>query len=285
MIRQKKCMVLTIVSCCLAAVPMEAENIKFADANVKAICVANWDKDNDGELSVEEAAAVTSLGTVFRGQKGITTFDELRYFTNVTVIDAYSFSESSIGPVLTIPGTVKQIGDNAFYNCNRMTTVVLEEGVESIGHNSFFGPVSTLVLPKSLQYMKPMSINPYANADPSSGIFIPVGDLTVITHSLVPAPVNEFAFYYVFGEGHLVVPAGCAETYKTAESWAYFADYIEAGDVNRDGRLDIADVTLLIAFIQGRKHTETEARIADVNGDGVLDGEDVEQLCQYILGT
>ena len=43
-----------------------SENITFADANVKALCVTNWDTNKDGELSYEEAAAVTSLGKVFK---------------------------------------------------------------------------------------------------------------------------------------------------------------------------------------------------------------------------
>jgi hypothetical protein len=58
--------------------------ITFADANVKAICVANWDTNGDGELSEEEAAAVTSLGVVFKGNTEITSFDELQYFTGLT---------------------------------------------------------------------------------------------------------------------------------------------------------------------------------------------------------
>ena len=39
--------------------------IVFADANVKALCIANWDTDGDGELTVAEAAVVTDLGRVF----------------------------------------------------------------------------------------------------------------------------------------------------------------------------------------------------------------------------
>ncbi len=47
-------LLLTIVAGTLKA---KADNITFADANVKALCVANWDTDKDGELSMEEAAA------------------------------------------------------------------------------------------------------------------------------------------------------------------------------------------------------------------------------------
>ena len=50
--------------------------IQFEDALVKAICITNWDTDGDGELSYEEAAAVTTIGTEFNG-KGIFAFDEV----------------------------------------------------------------------------------------------------------------------------------------------------------------------------------------------------------------
>ncbi len=41
--------------------------IKFANSKVKSLCVSQWDTDGDGELSYDEAAAVTDLGTQFAG--------------------------------------------------------------------------------------------------------------------------------------------------------------------------------------------------------------------------
>lgn len=41
--------------------------IRFRDPEVKAICVAHWDRDGDHELSIEEASSVTSLGAAFKG--------------------------------------------------------------------------------------------------------------------------------------------------------------------------------------------------------------------------
>lgn len=282
-----------------------AEDIEFADATVKTLCVANWDMDKDGELSVDEAAAVNALGTVFREQKGVTTFDELKYFTGVTVISdyafykssiqrmtlppmvtsigEYAFSESSISGELRIPGNVKTISDYAFYNCQQLTKVVLEEGVETVGWHTFSGPIQVLSLPASLVFMRPMVIDPYVNADPTSGVFIPEGDLYVYVQSPTPAQINSFAFYYVFSEAHLLVPHGCVEAYKAEDGWSHFGEYIEVGDVNRDGKLNVADVALLIAYVTGREYTEIEARIADVNGDGSVDADDVTLLCSYIL--
>ena len=74
--------------CSLAA---WGDNIVFADENVKALCVAKWDKNDDGELSEEEAAAVTYLGEVFKENEVITSFDELQYFTGLTSIGSKAF--------------------------------------------------------------------------------------------------------------------------------------------------------------------------------------------------
>ena len=107
----KQSLFLLLLTITVGTVSAKADNITFADANVKALCVANWDTDNDGELSMEEAAAVTTLGTVFKGKTNITTFDELRYFTGVTTIGEYAFSgtilvNTSVSPAHCFVATV-----------------------------------------------------------------------------------------------------------------------------------------------------------------------------------
>ena len=91
--------------------------IQFADAAVKAICVTNWDTNGDGELSETEAAQVTDLGTVFKSNKTITSFDELQYFTGLTDIGEWAFCYCSGLTFVTIPNSVTSIGNDTFRNC------------------------------------------------------------------------------------------------------------------------------------------------------------------------
>ena len=113
-------------------------NIQFTDDNVKAICVSNWDTNGDGELSYEEAAAVTDLGKVFYNS-AITSFNELLYFTGLKSIGDHAFFNCSKLSSITIPTNVKTIGAGAFMACSSLTNVEIPKGVTSIGSSAFLG--------------------------------------------------------------------------------------------------------------------------------------------------
>ena len=121
--------------------------ISFADANVKALCVSNWDMNGDGELSEAEAAAVTDLGTVFKNNTQIKSFDELQYFTGITGIGGNAFEGCSGLTSVTIPNSVTSIEGQAFYNCSGLTSVISEiEEPFAFGTNAFNGISSSCAL-------------------------------------------------------------------------------------------------------------------------------------------
>ena len=118
---------------------IEIENITFADSKVKSLCVANWDVNKDGELSYAEAAAVTSIGRVFYGNKEITSFNELQYFTGLTSIGNNAFYGCSGLTGISIPSSVTSIGIIAFSGCSGLTSIVIPGSVTSIGNYAFEG--------------------------------------------------------------------------------------------------------------------------------------------------
>ena len=126
-----------------------SSTIEFADANVKALCVANWDSDDDGELSFDEAAAVTSLGSVFKS-KSIHSFDELSYFTGLTSIEERAFFGSFMLTSVEIPNSVTSIGSHAFCNSG-LTSVTIPNSVTSIGSYAFgYSGLTSVTIPNSV---------------------------------------------------------------------------------------------------------------------------------------
>lgn len=127
-------------------------SINFANDNVKAICVANWDSDGDGELSYEEAAAVTELGNVFAYNNEITSFNELQHFTGLTEIGDGSFWGCFNMKSIIIPNSVTTIGNSAFEDCGSLASVSIPNNVQTIGTNAFLrcGELTSVELPEGL---------------------------------------------------------------------------------------------------------------------------------------
>ena len=158
--------------------PAAAENvINFADDEVKRICVENWDTDGDGEISYDEAAAVTNFGSVF-DRSIIKTFDEAQYFTGITsfgIVDGSGGCSSLVSikiptsatsirsggfcnckalTSIDIPASIKEIEKNAFYGCSSLQEVSLHEGLESIDHGAFYDcALSSVSIPASVSYI------------------------------------------------------------------------------------------------------------------------------------
>ena len=175
-------------------------NIVFADANVKAICVDNWDTNGDGELSYTEAAAVTNLGQVFRNNAELTSFEELQYFIGLTSISNYAFNNcSGLTGRLFIPNTVTSIGLYAFCNCSGLTgSLNIPDAVTSIGRYAFCncsGLTGSLIIPNSVDFI---GVNAFNNCNGFTGSLTLSNSVTWI---------DDQAFYDCSGlTGSLVIP-------------------------------------------------------------------------------
>ena len=110
--------------------------ITFADAEVKRICVENWDTDGDGELSYTEAAAVTDLGTVFQNNFDITSFDEFRYFTGITKLNG-TFLGCGYLVSVKLPVSLTRIESNSFFTCSKLEAIEIPAGVTFITGTAF----------------------------------------------------------------------------------------------------------------------------------------------------
>lgn len=117
----------------------QSDNITFADENVKAICVANWDTNGDGELSYGEAAAVTSLEEKLSINGDLTSFDEFQYFTGVRSIGYGEFFSCYSLTSIVIPSNVINIDGLAFLGCYSLTDITIPSSVLNIENTAFNG--------------------------------------------------------------------------------------------------------------------------------------------------
>ena len=123
------------------------EFIQFKDLEVKKLCCLNWDTDHDNELSYQEAATIVSIGTVFKGNTTIVSFNEFQYFNGITDI-SNAFQGCTNLWEITLPDNLSTIGDAAFANCKSLNSIILPENIVSIGDSSFWNcPLSNITIP------------------------------------------------------------------------------------------------------------------------------------------
>ena len=129
----------------------EGQNIVFADAVMKEMCVNAFDTNYDGELSYREAAAVTDLSKMKLTKKSFKTFDEFQYFTEVTTIPDKYFEQIGIKTII-LPESVKSIGYSVFEDCTSLSSISIPKSVKSIGPSAFSGctALSSVTIPESI---------------------------------------------------------------------------------------------------------------------------------------
>ena len=175
--------------------PAETEIITFADQRVKELCVKKWDTNGDGELSKEEAMAVKDLGTLFKYERNVSSFNELQYFTGLTSIGKYAFDDCNSLTSIVIPNSVTSIGYEAFSFCRSLTSISIPNSVTSIGSYAFkyCEGLTSITIPNSVT-----SIGSYA--------FYECSGLTSVAICSGVTSIGSYAFIYCKGLTSISIP-------------------------------------------------------------------------------
>lgn len=176
----------------------------------------------------------------------------------VTAIGESAFGGTALTTV-TIPKTCTCINEGAFSGCHQLTTLtILGELTEGIDENAFSG------------------------CDALTDIYC---------YATTPPDLDS----ETFGEDGingvtLHVPAAAIDAYKENRRWSKISDDIVPladadlkGDVNDDGKVDIADLAAVIAHMLNQPVEKFNEEAADIDGNGTIDLTDVEAIINLIL--
>lgn len=218
------------------------EYIRFADPEVERICVANW---GDGVgLTYGKAAAVTSLGTVFKNNAIIKTFDELKYFTALTTLNFEAFRNCA---KLNIPDLSNvKILDSMALRSTFLGPGIVTVPCEEVREWNICGSlcrVKGVYLPN----LKKLTCadntgSAFYYLDQASCKFIDIGEkvtfiakpqleaspaiLYFVVRATVPPAFLDRA-NFVWGKANIYVPDESVDAYKSADGWSNYANIIK----------------------------------------------------------
>lgn len=147
---------------------------------------------------------------------------------------------------LTLPSSIKTIGNYAFFQCKNLASMTLPEGITSIG-NLLFGSctkLTSVILPKNL-----VSIGngAFSNCSSLQSVILPsslekIDDaafrncsklLLVKTCITTPFYISDNVFYGINRSATLQVPSGTSQSYKSLSGWTqYFKTIVELYNVS-----------------------------------------------------
>ena len=166
-------------------------------------------------------SALSSIGlNAFNNVREALTTLDLSTCTALTEIGKSSFKSLKKMTSLILPENIKVIGMGAFYACHSLETITIPASVDSIAPHSFGQP-------KALKTVICKGINTKA------------AEMAFSNNTYVSSPSTKPAEENYSDKGYtLVVPKGCADTYRAGIEWAKFPTIEEA----ESGAIDATEI-------------------------------------------
>lgn len=255
---------------------------------------------NSGLESIDIAAL--GVGTIGDWAFAQTQLSSLTLPNGMTQLGVGSLSHNHMLETVNFPGvghaaepggryaapsrnrTITEVKDYTFAGDEMLYAgSMLREGVSQLGDYALYNvsqDIDTMRLPSTIVYLGDKAMAGMTGMKALRTYAVEVPELG----AEVWAGVNQPSVL-------LVAPnAESTENYKVADQWMYFFfkadDDFVMGDVNRDGIVDINDVTAIISLVLGTPtEDDLDTRAADVSSDGVVDINDITAIINMVLGN
>lgn len=231
--------------------------IKFADAEVKRICVKNWDDDGNGDINVSEAEVSRILFRVFADNDKIETFDELKYFNVIpqydnnftncsrlrsialpktyTTIKYQDFKGTALEHI-ELPDTLININNQAFYGVSTLKNISLPYSVINISGGAFNGTgISRFIYPPNVTTIDGLGDNPNLTCVEIKGENVTtvsgMGNCPLLKTLIIRTSTPPSTTYWTLQNApkipNIYVPDTAVDAYKTSSGWSKWAAYIK----------------------------------------------------------
>ena len=169
---------------------------------------------------------------------------------------------------------VETIGEKAFRNCEWLYSVEIPSTIRTIGESAFYGCTS----------LKTILIPPFVDTI-GKAAFSGCNNLTnIYCLNNVPPSYNNYFVGINVNKCTLWVPEGSYGAYKGAIGWKNFKTIKKLfdGDVNLDRYVDKADINTLTSYIMDKAPSALKEYISDLNKDGKINIADIVKLIDII---
>lgn len=216
----------------------------------------------------------------------------------VNVIGPSAFAKRSDLVTVTMPDTIKTIGSFAFANCPNITDVKFSSElslsvtgafqactslksadmsmtkITDLANQTFYScsSLKSVVLPDTCTTIKKYAM---ANCPQLESVFIPASVITIEDNAFKSSTALTITGYF----------GSYAEEYAVANNIPFkgISTYT-VGDVNKDGKVDISDATLIQKVVAGIVEPSAEQNyLADYNGDSDVSVLDATEIQKFIV--
>lgn len=169
-------------------------------------------------MTLLQCKSVTNIGTQFKDNSKIRTFNEFQYFTGITSLAVESFRGSGISDI-TFPHTITTIKGSSFINCNNLKSIKLNEGVKTIENQWIWGchNLTLIDIPSTVTLLNGYGIQNYNSSNPKP-------KYNVICRAINPPTLGSSNYTNELVK--IYVPDESIDLYKTANVWKNLANKI-----------------------------------------------------------
>lgn len=192
-----------------------------------------------GKTQVTKVTLPASIKTIERHAFNMAQqLQEVVLNEGVTEIGIHAFSFCPELTTVNIPSTVTHLPTGIFYECPKLTTLILAEGIKSMGSEALCNTgIETLTIPSTCTFFDSRALEIPNMKTLYMNVKEPT-DIKALDYNDQPSTMNGGVFDDIYQEkirerlskADLIVPLGCAESYKKLTPWFYFRSITDKGN-------------------------------------------------------